>query len=68
MMYAAYKLNKQGDNIQPWRTIVIKSKYPAFGILDKLTTGQNLTAIPDKSSFGFNFFSFRESSFYITFR
>ena len=20
MMYSAYKLNKQGDNIQPWRT------------------------------------------------
>ena len=48
--------------------ITIKSKYSASGILDKLTTGQNLTAIPDKSSFGFNFFSFRESSFYITFR
>ena len=21
MMYSVYKLNKQGDNIQPWRTL-----------------------------------------------
>ena len=25
-MYSAYKLNKQGDNIQPWRTAAMKLK------------------------------------------
>ena len=29
MMYSAYKLNKQGDNIQPWRT--------PFSILNQFT-------------------------------
>ena len=38
--------------------IIIQSKYQASGILDKLTTGQNLTAIPDKSFFCVNFFFF----------
>ena len=36
--------------------IIIQSKYQASGVLDKLTTGQNLTAIPDKSFFCVNFF------------
>ena len=28
LMYSAYKLNKQGDNIQPWRTIWNQSVVP----------------------------------------
>ena len=44
--------------------IIIQSKYQASGILDKLTIGQNLTAIPDKSFFCVNFFFFlRELAF-----
>ena len=33
MMYSAYKLNKQGDNIQPWHTPFHTVK--GFGIVDK---------------------------------
>ena len=30
MMYSAYKLNKQGDNIQPWRTPFLTSNQSVF--------------------------------------
>ena len=46
MMYSAYKLNKQGDNIQPWRTpfpirnqsvvpcpVLTVASWPAYGFL-----------------------------------
>ena len=50
MMYSAYKLNKQGDNIQPWHTsfpicnhcyivvpcpVLIGASWPAYGFLKK---------------------------------
>ena len=49
MMYSAYKLNKQGDNIQPWRTpfpiwnqsvfpcqVLIVASWPVYRFLKKL--------------------------------
>src|SRR5574341_628394 len=44
MMYSAYKLNKQGDNIQPWRTpFPIRNKSvvpcPVLTVLPDLHTG-----------------------------
>ena len=48
MMYSAYKLNKQGDNIQPWRTpfsiwnqsvapcpVLTKASWPAYRFLKR---------------------------------
>ena len=32
MMYSAYKLNKQGDNIQPWRTPFPKAEHKSLWI------------------------------------
>ena len=40
MMYSAYKLNKQGDNIQPWRT-----SFPIWN--QSIVSCKVLTVLPD---------------------
>ena len=31
-MYSAYKLNKQGDNIQPWRTALLNQMFYIYSV------------------------------------
>ena len=64
MMYSAYKLNKQGDNIQPWRTsfpiwnqsvvtcpVLTVASWPAYKFLKKQIRWSGIPILQYKSMF-----------------